>query len=130
VTKLQKLLSDAEEYFNTLETEDAPSGEWEEYNVDWLREEAYVTGIRDAVAAVGSCDTCGFSMSSGRGEDYRDCKKGNGIHKKDWYCADFQRGYCDDCVHAEAMDHRLWCNIHKKAVEWDDMCDDFEMYEA
>jgi hypothetical protein len=100
---------------------------------DWTNVERMTMDSIDAVcliekiyASIGSCETCGFSMSSGRGEDYRDCKKGNGIHKKDWYCADFQRGYCDDCVHAEAMNDKLWCNTHKKAVEWDDICSEFE----
>jgi len=91
MTKLHKLLRDAEEQFNNMEVAYESSMLSYSHNADLLTEKAYVDGIEAAVTTVGDCETCVFAMNSNKGKDYIDCKNGNGIHKKDWYCADFKR---------------------------------------
>jgi len=50
------LLKDYEleyEKYYTSETESAPSGEWEEYNVGYLQNESYCSGMRYALIVLG-----------------------------------------------------------------------------
>ena len=45
---LEKFIKEIEEEYDNFETESAPSGEWEEYNVAFLQHRSYLEGLKDA----------------------------------------------------------------------------------
>ncbi len=87
MNSLQKLLKDAEEDFDNTETESAPSGEWAEYNINFLQKESYLEGIQDTINTIGTCDKCMF-FDSGM-KDY--CLRLNITTSSEWYCADLKK---------------------------------------
>jgi hypothetical protein len=50
--QLKALLDKAYKNFENTEQVSAPSGEWAEYNIDFITREAYLEGVQDAVNAV------------------------------------------------------------------------------
>ena len=87
---IQKILDNQNEYFNNIETEQAPSGEWAEYNINYLVEEAKLEGIEEIIQAVGSCKEC-FYADKTKNKDKIECKLNCVTKDEDWYCADFIR---------------------------------------
>lgn len=50
---LLNLYKEELEYFDSIETEPAPSGEWEEYNIHYLVYEARVEALAEALELMG-----------------------------------------------------------------------------
>ncbi len=90
LNRAEEAVKDYADYYDTQEPQSAPSGEWEEYNVHYLMDGAYLDGMEYIREIVGTCEKCQFQLTTGRGENHRDCRVGNGIHPKNWYCADFE----------------------------------------
>lgn len=56
--EIHNILKKATDDFNKIETESAPSGEWDSYNIHYLVEEARVEGMETIVDKVGKCGNC------------------------------------------------------------------------
>ncbi len=87
MNEARKLLKEAEEIYDNTETESAPSGEWAEYNIDYLQAEARWHGMQELVSAIGACAECEY-FDTGM-KDY--CRRLNITCSPDWYCGDFKR---------------------------------------
>ncbi len=91
--KLQKILDTQESYFENIETEQAPSGEWAEYNIHYITEEARTEGMETIVRNVGTCSECKFSQEP-KSQKYKGklaCKINHGHRAPEWFCADYER---------------------------------------
>ena len=102
MTKLHKLLRNAREQFNSIQTEYESIMLSYSHNADLLVERAYVDGVEAAATTVGSCKYCkyydtrlGVTPNDGHCTVLRDSKQALCTNIKvhnDWYCADFERG--------------------------------------
>lgn len=82
----QKVIDRISKEYDNAETVSAPSGEWAEYNVDYLQKEAAASAAEKIAYAIGSCKECRH-FDEGM-KDY--CIKLNITASPDWYCADFK----------------------------------------
>lgn len=86
MNKLIELLKVEQDTFDNMETESAPSGEWEEYNYPYMIQEAMVDILEQAIVLVGSCSKCIYFDSNMK--DY--CRRLNITTSSEWYCGDFK----------------------------------------
>lgn len=82
-----EIYNDRLAYFETLETESAPSGEWDEYNINWLQEQATVMGMEEIIDVLGSCEECTWNSKTYQGENTCDLMSIAGMK----YCSKFTR---------------------------------------
>ena len=93
--KLCEFAKEAEEAYIDSENISAPSGEWAEYNHDYLEKEAVWYAVEDIMDIIGSCGDC--KLRYARNDGAISCEKditSYGFPPKrpiDWYCADFER---------------------------------------
>lgn len=91
MTKLHDYITRQEQELENMEIEPAPSGEWYEYNYEYYAQDRIVDTLMEVEELVGSCEYCKYQLSTEEGTNYRDCILCNVIHKKEWYCADFEK---------------------------------------
>lgn len=90
MTRLHDFITEQEQEFEHMVVEPAPSGEWYKYNYEYHAQSCVMDTLYEVAAIVGSCRDCKHQLNTKRGDGYRDCRLGNGVHKKEWYCADFE----------------------------------------
>lgn len=89
MNKAYELLIEAEKKYEQSETVQAPSGEWNEYNVEYLQIQARWFGMEELANEIGSCEECEyFNITDNL---ILNCAKGQKPSCKEWYCADFIR---------------------------------------
>ena len=86
---IEKMLKIEQEELDDMEIEPAPSGEWEEYNYRFMIQDAVVAALGDAVTALGRCEWC-FHSKQTKSDALLECELGYGVHKPEWYCADYE----------------------------------------
>ena len=94
MNEFHKLLNKTVEEFDSAESEPAPSGEWEEYNLHIVRLEARWYGMDDLAEAVGTCGKCEHRGDSHIDNYCRDnwCSVLNiKMPNDDGYCNHFKR---------------------------------------
>lgn len=98
MNEAQKVLDEICEEYENAETVQAPSGEWAEYNVDYLQKESAAWAAERLGNAIGSCGECihySEYMIDPGGPANIITYKGCSVFKLDkgpeWYCADFER---------------------------------------
>ncbi len=82
MNKIQKAIKNQEEYVENYETESAPSGEWAEYNWEYLQEEGFLLGMQEISEIVGTCGSCKYFINEKPGI----CTKFNINKNKEGYC--------------------------------------------
>ena len=87
MNEFHKLLNVTEDEYDNCETNKAPSGEWDEYNIHYLEVQARWYGMEELANSVGTCAKCAY-FDAGM-KDY--CRRLNITCSPDWYCADFHR---------------------------------------
>lgn len=87
-SEVQEILDRYCEEYDDAETNQAPSGEWAEYNIEYLQKESAACAVEEMGHAIGSCGECEmYSQYVNR----KGCLM-LGIDKgSDWYCGDFKR---------------------------------------
>ena len=91
-TEAQEIIDRIYKEHENAETNKAPSGEWAEYNIGYLKKEASAWAVEELVHAIGSCGECEHKGTS-------NCVlywayDGDEIPIErfdDFYCADFKR---------------------------------------
>ena len=86
-TPLEILLGNEEKVLDSIEIEQAPSGEWEEYNIAYLEHSSYIDGIARAIHEVGTCAECIYREPDNKGCDIYESL----VTEDTWYCGTFER---------------------------------------
>lgn len=89
-TEAQEIIDRIYKEHENTETNKAPSGEWAEYNIEYLQKEASAWAVEELVHAIGSCGECEMCYLNDMNGNL--ICKGLGIRiHKDFFCADFKR---------------------------------------
>lgn len=87
----QRLVDEVQDEADNTKSVQAPSGEWDEYNVYYLQVQARLSGVQEMNYAIGECQACKYLDKVRKSDKKVSCKINHGYRSQDWYCADFER---------------------------------------
>ncbi len=85
--KIKEVYERYEREYDECETQSAPSGEWDEYNIDFLVAQGAFFAVEEMVETIGTCEGCKYySILNGLDP----CFLKHNPKNKDFYCGDYK----------------------------------------